>query len=165
MMSVAPTSSGFDSLFGNIGSVGNNFAGAVSDIFAAQGDQAEAQNYELAAGLATQNEQYTQRMTQIRSVQSQREVANVIGKQEAGYAGGNIAESGSALDVLRSSVQQGGLQNYIINAQGAQQEAAYAEQAQSYQTMASAAQNAAEGSDIAGVIKGVAGVAGLFALL
>jgi hypothetical protein len=164
-MSVAP-SSGFNfGSLGNIGSVGSNLAGAVGDIFAAQGDEAEAQEYELAAGLALQNEQYTQRMTQIRSVQSQREVANVIGKQQAGYAGGNIAESGSALDVLRSSVQQGGLQNYMINEQGAQQETAYAEQAQSYQTMASAAQNAAEGSDIAGAIKGAAGIAGLFALI
>lgn len=162
-MSVAPTS-GFGANFGNIGNVGSNLAGAVGDIFAAQGDQAEAQEYQLAAGLALSNEQYTQRMTQIKAMQSQREVANVLGKQSAGYAGGNIAESGSALAVMRSSAQQGGLQNYLINAQGAQQEAAYAEQAQSYQTMASAAQNASLGSDIAGAIKGAAGIAGLFAL-
>lgn len=148
--------------FGKIGSIGSNIGGAVGDIFAAEGDKAEAQNYELAAQLARSNAFFSEKMTKIREVQQQREVSQVLGAQQAAYAGGNIAESGSAMDVMRSSAQQGALQYGVLAEQGAMQEASYNEQAQAYETMASAARKSAEGSDIAAGIKGVTALAGLF---
>ena len=152
-------------LLGGIGQVGSNIGAGVSNIFAAEGDIAEAKNYDLAASLAGANVQFTQSMTAIREMQTQREVSGIIGKQQTGFAGGNIAESGSALDVLRSSVQQGSLQQYILAAQGAAQEAAYSEQQQAYTTMADAARNASIGSDIAAGIHGLTAIAGVAALI
>ena len=163
-MSVAPTDGGgfsLSSTFGRIGSVGSSAAGAVSDLFAAEGDRAEAANYNEAAALALQNVEFSKQMTSIRETQAQREITQTIGAQGAAYAGGNIAESGTALDVLRSSAQQGAMQQYIIGAQGAAQESAYQEQATSYERMASAASSASLGSTIAGVIRGATALAGL----
>lgn len=165
-MSVADTSgsgsaAGGSSIFGKIGSAGTAAGGAVSDIFAAEGDLAESKQYQLAAGMAGANEEYAALMTKVKETQQQRELYQTIGAQQTGFAGGNIAESGSALDVLRSSVQQGSLQQYIINEQGAAQESAYREQQQAYQTMASTAQNAASGAYIGAAIKGATAIAAL----
>lgn len=153
------------SLFGKVGPVGTSVGGAVSDIFAAEGDKAEAQQYGVAAGLAGANIQYTEQMTAVKEAQEQRDLYRTIGSQQAGYAGGNVAASGSALDVLRSSIQQGSLQQYVLGAQGAAQEASYREQQQAYNIMQDAANNAAKGSDIAAGIKGATAVASLATLM
>lgn len=162
----------------------NDFAGAASDLFSgitgsesldikAQGDFAEAQSYQMAAGLALLNKQYTATETGVKEAQNQREIYQTISQQRAGVAGGGLAESGSALDLLRSSASQGALSQAIIGQQGLITEAGYQEQHDSYVNMANALNQAGSEeehlasqtsmfSEITGGIKAVAGIATLF---
>jgi hypothetical protein len=109
----------------------------------AQGDIAEATQYGLAQSLAQQNAQYTATSTAIQAAQLDRQTSLTIGTQKAGYGGGGLAESGSALDVLRSSVQQGSLARSVLQTQGAITEAGFNEQAASYGVMKAAGMAAA----------------------
>lgn len=158
------------------GTAFSDFGGAVSDLFAADADKskaaglrAESQEYTLAAGLSQQNEQYTEQSTAIQEAQKSRDIMQTIGKQQADVAASGFAASGSALDLLRDSANQGALAKATLAQQGLITEAGYEEQAQSYQLMsqaanqaASAADKAAQGADISAGIKAVAGIAALF---
>jgi hypothetical protein len=151
-------------------------SGAVSDLFAAeghrakaQGDRFEAENYDRASVLATQNEKFTETSTAIKQAQLDRENFKMIGGQEADVAGAGFAASGSALDLMRDSAQQGALTKAVGAQQGLITEAGYDEQAASYTTMSKAARmaadaedNAAFGADITGAIKGATAIASLF---
>jgi hypothetical protein len=136
------------------GATFSDFGGAVSDLFAASADRSKAaglriegQEYTLAAGLATQNAQYTQISTNIKEFQAQRDIFQTLGKQQADVASSGFQEAGSALDLLRDSAQQGALNTAVLGAQGQIQEAGYEEQAASYTLMAQAASMAATASD------------------
>lgn len=116
----------------------------------AQGDLSEASNYDLARDLSRQNEQFTQASTAIKEGQIDRQTSMAIGGQQADVAGAGFASSGSAIDLLRESAQQGALTKQVAGQQGLITEAGYEEQAQSYQTMANAGRYAAAGEmDIA----------------
>jgi hypothetical protein len=119
-------------------------------------DITEGQEYDLASELAQRNEQYTKMSTAIQGAQSDREAALNIGKTHAEVAGAGFAESGSALDILRSSSSQAALQHAAISEQGLITEAGYAEQAQSYTMMAGAARQAASAEKTAGIFDLVA---------
>ena len=160
-----------------------DFGGAASDIFSsqigaeslqikAQGDLAEATSYDMAAKLALLNEQYTKTETAVKETQNEREIYQTISSQQAGVAGGGLAASGSALDLLRSSASQGALSQAIIGQQGLITEAGYQEQHDSYTNMAAAARQAAASEEslasdtgffgaITGGIKAIAGIATL----
>jgi hypothetical protein len=152
-----------------------DFGSAASDLFAAQGerlkaegDQFEQQSYEEAAQLATQNEQFTEQSTAIQQTAADRNLYQALGKTTADVAGAGFATSGSALDLLASSAQQGATARAVIGQQGLITEAGYQEQAESYTNMANAAgvaekadNLAATGSDIAAGISAVAGIATL----
>lgn len=174
-----------------------NAGGAVTDLFAAygaeqqgqisaegtrikaQGDLAEAQQYDLAQTLAQQNEQFTKTSTAIQQAQQTRNTTLQIGGEQAGQAGAGFAASGSGLDILRESASQGALAKEVIGQQGQITEAGYQEQATSYGIMSSTARQAAgeeeeianqqeNASNIAGIgdiagslFKGAAAVAGL----
>lgn len=168
----------------------SDFAGAVGDLFAAegdrskasalrlkaQGDRLEGENYGLAATLAGQNEKFTELSTAIKNTQLEREQTMAFGATRAEVGGAGLAASGSALDILADSARQGSLAKSVLNQQGLITEAGYQEQQQSYVNMqkaanfaaqadeesANAADRAAVGADITGVIKGIAGVASLF---
>ena len=168
----------------------SDFGGGVSDLFAAsadqtkadalrlkaQGDVLEGQNYGLASDLATQNEQFTAQSTAIKQAQLDRSITQTIGGQQADVAGAGFAASGSALDLMRDSASQGALTKAVAGQQGLITEAGYQEQATCYTNMqaaaglaaqedtlaAGAADKAAEGADITGGLKIVAGVASLF---
>lgn len=116
----------------------------------AQGDLAEAKNYDLAAGLAGENAQFTESSTAIKQAQIDRNTTMTLGGQRADVAGAGFAESGSALDLLRDSASQGALTKAVAGQQGLIQEAGYQEQQQSYETMSAAARSTAAGlEDIA----------------
>jgi hypothetical protein len=148
----------------------------VSDVFAgfgaetkAQGDLAEAAQYDEAAHLALQNEQYTKMSTDIQEAGKNRELLLSLGRTTSEVAGAGFSLSGSALDILRSSAAQGAIAKAVIGQQGLITEAGYQEQAQSYETMASAARSAASteettgiGSFFAGGLQVAAGLASLF---
>lgn len=136
-------------LFGQGGGLSGQtfgFAGqAVTDLFSAdaarvkgQGDFAEAKNYDLAAGLADQNAQFTEMATAIKTFQEGRDITRTISGQQADVASAGFGESGSAIDLLRDSASQGALQLAMTKEQGLIQEAGYREQAESYRTMAAA---------------------------
>jgi hypothetical protein len=104
----------------------------------AQGDLAEASNYDLAAGLAGENEAYTEQSTRVQQAQLDRQVTQTIGGQQASVAGAGFANSGSALDIMRDSASQGALAKGVLGQQGAITEAGFTEQQNSYTTMANA---------------------------
>jgi hypothetical protein len=138
------------------GSTIGEIGGAVSDLFQASADKSKAQfdllegqEYSDAAALATQNEQFTQMSTAIKEAGENRQVTMALGKTQADVAGAGFAESGSALDILRSGAQQGAIVKAATGEQGLIQEAGYAEQATSYNLMATAADEAAEQEETA----------------
>lgn len=134
----------------------SDLSGGVSDLFGgsstasglrlkAQGDLVEAGNYDLAAGLAKQNEQFTEQSTAVKSTMAQRQQYLGIGKETAEIAGAGFdTSSGSALDLLRSSAQQGAMQKQLIGQQGLITEAGYNEQADAYTNLANYARRAAD---------------------
>jgi hypothetical protein len=76
---------------------------AVSDIFAAQGDELKAkgaafeqQSYVEAAALAKQNEAFTEMSTAIKQSQADRNLYQALGTTRADVAGAGFAASGSA---------------------------------------------------------------------
>lgn len=113
----------------------------------AKGDLAEGQEYDLAAGLAGQNAQFTKTSTAIQEMQQERELTLGLGRTTADVAGAGLAESGSALDILRDSASQGALTKATLGQQGLINEAGYQEQQQSYQLMASTARTTAAGEE------------------
>lgn len=147
--------------------------GAVSDLFAAQGhkykaegDEFEKKNYDLAAVLADQNAQFTETSTAIKAHQADRELFKSLGTTQADIAGAGFAESGSALDILRSSASEGALTKAVLGQQGLITEEGYKEQAQSYRNMSQAAQVAIDaehtaeiGSYITAGVKAVSAIA------
>jgi hypothetical protein len=158
-----------NSTFGDFGAAAQDIFAGQSDQAKAAGDFAEATEYNAAAGLALQNEQFTKQSTAIKEAQQQRELTMNLGQQQASTAGGGFAASGSSLDILRDSASQGALTHAVLGQQGLITEAGYQEQATSYQTMSQAAEqaglaedNAANNSDIMASINAMAGVASLF---
>lgn len=162
MATIGGLNLGGGSLAGGINSIGS----AVGDLYSQEGDEAEAQNYRQAAALSREEAQFTVSSTNISEMQADRQVTQAIGGVKAAYGGNGIStNSGSALDVLGSSAQQGAMTKAAVNYQGAQQEYQYNEQAISYDNMANAADKAAQGAGIGALISGVAGVANLALLL
>jgi hypothetical protein len=169
--SISPT--GYSS-FGN--QTFSDIGGAVSDLFAvgaykakAAGAQIEGQEYQLAAGLARKNVEFTKESTAIQEAQASRKIAMSLGTTEAEVGAAGFQQKGSALDILRSATEQGALTKAVTQQQGLITQAGYEEQAASYDLMAQAAQiaaqadqKAAQGSMISGIIKGVAAGATLF---
>lgn len=172
------------SLFGglslNLSTAGvNSIASGISDFFTAsadrsraEGDRLEEANYDLAAAFADKNVVYTQWSTEIKEAQESRVIAQTESAQKSEVASAGMAESGSALDVMRDTAQQGALQKAVTQEQGLITQEGYQEQADSYRNMskaagvaASAADNAATGADITGAIKTVAGIAAMVALV
>ena len=158
----------------NAASIGNISAG-IGDLYSAKADKAKAQydltegkEYDLASQLALQNEQFTQMSTAIKDAQTSREIAKSEGATTAAVAGGGFATSGSALDILRDSAQQGAITRAVGQEQGLVTEAGYAEQAQSYSLMAGAAnqaaaaeKEAAQGAKIGAIMQGIGAAVGI----
>lgn len=137
------------STFGDIG-------GAVSDLFSGYGQLQSAKGYAKAAGFAQQNAEIAKQSEAIQELQAQRKVYQTIGGQQADVAGAGLAASGSALDLLRDSAQQGALTVQLTKQQGAINVAGYEAEAASYSSMASAAKAAGTGSILGGLVKGAA---------
>jgi hypothetical protein len=113
----------------------------------ASGDRAEGQEYDLASGLAAQNEKFAETSTAITQAQQERNTTMQIGGQRADIAGAGFAESGSALDILADSARQGALSKAVLGQQGLITEAGYQEQADSYTLMANTARTTAAGEE------------------
>jgi hypothetical protein len=166
-------------LFGGIGAISQANLKAQGLDIQAQGDLAEATNYDAAAVLAGQNAQFTQSSTAIKQAQIDRQTTLAIGGQQADVAAGGFSSTGSALDLMRDSASQGALTKAVAGQQGLITEAGYQEQQKSYQTMSDAARATASGLEdianqtrnsgtitgigdfISGAIKGVGAIASI----
>lgn len=146
--------------FSGLGGLG----GAVSTLFGAAGDAAEASAYGQAAKLASQNAQIAQESTAIQETQAQRQIFKVIGGQQAEVGGAGMLQSGSAQDLLRASASQGSLQKQLIQQQGAITAAGYQEEAAAYKGMQGAAKAASSGGIFGGLLQGAGAIASMFAL-
>jgi len=134
--------------FGGIG-------GAVSDVFGGIGALKAAGGYKTASKLAAQNAVIEAASTRVRQLQAQRQIYQVIGGQQADVAAAGFAKSGSALDLLRSSAEQGSLTKALVEQQGAINVAGYKAQAAMYGAQASASKTSGIGGIISGVAKGI----------
>jgi hypothetical protein len=148
----------------------------------AHGDLVEAQNYDLASTLANQNDEFTKVSTAIKQTQMQRQIYLGLGATSADVGGAGFAASGSALDIMRSSAQQGALTKQVLGEQGLITEAGYQEQATAYTNLSGAARYAAgiendmadkqdalasktqSDSLISGGVKAAVGIASMFLL-
>lgn len=140
------TSSTASQLFGDIGSAYSAFA-EVGSYHASQ------ENYKNAAALAQQNEAMAGASELIKASQTQRQIDMTLGATRAGIAGAGFQESGSALDILRSSQEQGALAEGVIRTNGQIQVNSYAAQVAADQSMAKAAGAAAQAAGIGGYLK------------
>lgn len=150
--------------------------GAVSDLFAAEGLRSKAkglafekQNYLDAAVMSDKNAEFTELSTGIKLAQLDRSIYKSLGQTTADVAGAGFASSGSALDILADSAQQGSLTKSVTQQQGIINEESYRTQAKAYRNMASAADvaigaanDAAMGADISAGFKGAAAIFSLF---
>jgi hypothetical protein len=130
-----------------------SFAGsAVSDIFKGVGDFASAKGYSAAAGFAQQNAQIAEQSAQIKEAMAQRQIYKTLGGQRADVAGAGLNASGSALDIMRDSAQQGSLTKQLIQNQGAIDVNGYQAEAANYSAMAKAAKAGGTGSILGGLV-------------
>jgi hypothetical protein len=120
------------------GSVSDIFAG-IGDRYKAEGAQFEQANYLEAEHFAKQEAEFTAQSTAIKQAQSDRNLFTSMGRTTAAVANAGLTQSGSALDILRESAQQGATTKAVIGQQGLITEAGYQEQAESYANMANAA--------------------------
>lgn len=96
----------------------------------AAGYGAEEAAYGASATSSDQNAVYAKATGDILSIQSQRATARTLGKQQAELAGsGFSADTGSAVDQVRSSVQEGYLADQLIRTQSSFDAAGYSNQA------------------------------------
>lgn len=134
---------------------------AVSELFGAAGAGASSAQYTTAAGIATENAQISQASANLQQIQLKRQAYQTIGGQQAQVAGAGMANSGSAMYLMRSSTQQANLQQAVAREQGLITTNAYEEQAGVFQAMASAASSAQTGATISGAVSAIAGGVGL----
>jgi hypothetical protein len=139
------------SAFADIGS-------AVKDLFGGIGEAASAKGYSAAAGYARENAAISAQSTKIQEVQAQRKIWQVLGGQQADIAGAGLMNSGSALDIARSSAQQGALTKQLIANQGAINVLGYQEEAANYSAMATAATASSKGSFLSSAVEVAAAI-------
>lgn len=130
-----------------------DIGGAVSDIFGAIGQEQSAKGYKQAAQFAEENAGIAQQSANIQGLMAQRQVFKTIGGQQADIGGSGLAASGSATDLLRSSVSQGALTKQLVADQGAINVLGYQAEAASYNSMASAAKSSAAGGFLGSALK------------
>lgn len=137
--------------------------GAVTALFGAKAARSSAGSYTEAQTIAEQQAAFAKQATAIKEMQLSRGIYQALGKQQAEVGGAGFSASGSALDLLRSSTEQGALTKAITEEQGAITVNAYEEQAQQFGAMARAASSSAGAQQIGGIIQGVGAVAALVA--
>lgn len=146
----------------SFGTAFGDFGTAISDFYAAEGDKKSASNYLQAADIANQNVQLEKMSTAIQMSATQRQIYKTVGGQISDVAGAGLAESGSAVDIMKDSTRQGALQKALINIQGTINGNAYKAQAGAYMGEYQAAQTAAKTAEIGGAFSAISGIASLF---
>lgn len=155
-------------LFGGGGGLGegiSGIAGGIASLFGSKGDKAEASAFNEAASIASKNADIAKQSTGIQVAQATRNSLQVVGGQIADVGGAGLAESGSALDLLRDTSYQTNLQKQIVANNGLLQEQSFRQEAASYKGQAQAAQaasSAKKSSGIGGLISGAISIGSMF---
>jgi hypothetical protein len=127
--------------------------GAVSDLFGAFGSLQAASAYGKASKLAANNAAITRASTAITQQQEARTITQALGAEDAAVAGAGLQQSGTALDLMRSSVQQSSLAKQLITNQGEITATSYDQQSAAYKAQEKGANTQAMGQGIGGVLK------------
>ncbi len=147
-------------LFSGLGGAVESIFGGIGTKQAAGGYQIAAKSYVKAAGLyGEQADVYGQagvrselnanvaaQASQIGQMQTSREIYKALGGQKADIAAAGLTNSGSAYDVIHSSVSQGQLTMGLLREQGALEQGGYKEEALAYQAQQKASLAAQEAS-------------------
>lgn len=132
-------------LFGNaVSQLFGSQSSAAASMASAQGSTAAAEAYDKAAEIARNNKRLSAMSTAITETQLDRQINLTLGKQGAQVSGAGFTHGGSAGDLLRSSIQQGGLAKAVMGIKGQIEVNAYEAQATNYAGMASQARSAAQ---------------------
>ena len=125
-----------------VAGIQDQYQSAASEL-TAQGDTEEAGLYGEAAGIANANALTALSAGDIKEAQTQLEVNSTIGSQRASVAGNGFQEAGSAVDLMRSSLQQGHLDEQLDVENADLQAGGFYEQASASQAEQTAATTAA----------------------
>ena len=106
-------------ILGQQGTAAADTASATGATDTALGASAEQTAYGQAQTLANQNAGLEEMSGRIQELQTQRQVQQTIGEQRAQIAAAGFGKSGTALDLLRASTQQGNLADQLIRTQTA----------------------------------------------
>lgn len=159
MSSIGNDISGVGSIIGGIGSL-------VSSGESSAADQAEAAGFGVAAQYAENNAWFSGEVGGIQQLGAARKIQQTQGAQAATAAANGLANSGSALALMRDTVSQGALTESQIGLNTAIQQQNFYGQAASdlaQQQAAQAQASAASSSGIFGFLGGaIGGIAKLF---
>lgn len=150
---------------GDLQTTFSDIGGAVADIFSAQGAATSASTYRQAAAFSKQNAKYEAEATAIKEAQATRQAYLGVGATRADIGNSGFGNSGSALDLLRSGVQQGALQRNLISIQGNINVNSYNQQAAAELGQAQSADQAAQGDMFGAILKTVGAFASVIPLL
>lgn len=109
----------------------------------AAGTTAEAAQYGTAADISQQNAQLATVSGQLQQYQNTRTLMNTLGTQQADISGAGFADTGTAVNLARSSLQQGLLQNQVLGVNAQVEAGGYLEQAAASTAEQQAAQTTA----------------------
>jgi len=126
--SAALTPTTISDLFNAIDQAPEDFGQADAESALAKGDTEESSAYTTAEAIANANARLATVGGQVQQAQEGIQIRQTLGSQRAAVAAGGFQESGSALDLLRSSTQQGLLQQQITGINAQEQSAGYQEQ-------------------------------------
>jgi hypothetical protein len=138
---------------------------AISDLYAASGASDAATSYAEAARIARENAAISRAATATRNMQIERGNIRILGEQAADIGGAGFAASGTALDLMRASHQEGEITRVVNEEQGAIQANAYEEQALQFASMEASANASAKGLRIAGMISAGGAIYGAASLI
>ena len=124
-----PTPQNVSSLFEAINTGVTSDAQAASEAILGTGDIAEANAYASAEGIANANARLATVGGQVAQAQEGLQITKTLGSQKAAVAASGFQESGSALSLLKSSTQQGLIQQQVIGVNAAEQAGGYLSQA------------------------------------
>lgn len=150
----------------------SGLGGAVSMLYSGEGagiqagyERKAASTLRKSADMARAAGDISAESTRIKTLQANRQIAGVIGGQQADVAGAGFSASGSALDLLADSQRQGDLTKYLLEKQGEIDTNQFEQQAMAYEASATTQEGAAEAHDkqaeSSGISAAISGIAGL----
>ena len=159
---------GLEGLFGGIGGAVGGLFSYEGDMAQAKGDFAAAQDFTTASQIAQQNAKITLTAGDFKLAQESRKINLTEGAASAIEGGANV-QGGSAGDILRDTIHQGGIAKSLISLQTSidynsfqEQSLAYKASAEQAQAAGEAAKSAATGALIGGGLKLLTGIVGMF---